>query len=466
MAIGLGLRGYAYIRNPSLWIDEAMLALNVVHRTTPELLEPLDLNQGAPVGYLLLSKVTMKMLGTGELALRLPSFVAGVAGVFLFAVLAYRELPLAAARLAVILFALSPFLIGYSAECKQYELDATVAVALLVLGRTGTGWKLAFAGAAAVWFSHPAVFVLGGIGLATLADAAGRRDREGLLARAAVIACWVASFAACYWLVLRKLGLNPYLLDYWAGKFLPLPPTRPGDLAWVVHHFLEFFERPGGFAATGIGAGGLAAACFLVGALVLAKTDRRLLIALAAPLGLAMFASGLQKYPFAGRLLLFAVPAALVLIAHGAVLIAERLESSVRGAGVVVLAVLVVAPVAECWAHVKRPLHAEDVREVVAHVRANWQDGDRVYVTAGAAPAFAYYQREGAFPANAVRTGRDFRADLAPLRGSRRVWVIVGHRSPAQFAALRAHLDAIGRCDELVRGADAEVMLYDLGSEG
>jgi hypothetical protein len=470
VAIGVGLRGHAYLRNPSLWIDEAMLALNVVHRTTPELLQPLDLNQGAPVGYLFLSKLTVKLLGTGELALRLPSFVAGVAGLFLFVALAYRALPLAAARLAVVLFALSPFLIGYSAEFKQYELDATIAVALVTVGLPvwrneagqGRAVGLALAGAASVWFSHPAAFVLGGVGLAILADAAARRDRAALAARTAVVACWAASFAACYWFVLRKLGLNPYLLDYWSGKFLPLPPTRPGDFAWVVHHILEFFERPGGFAAAGFGAGGLAAACCFVGALALAKADWRLLVALATPLGLALLASGLQKYPFAGRLLLFAVPAALLLVAYGAALIAGRVGSSVRGAGLVVVGVLVVPLLAQCWALVKQPLHAEDAREVVAHVRANWRDGDRLYVTAGAAPAFAYYQRDGAFPADAVRTGRDYRADLEPLRGSRRVWVVVAHRSPAELAALRAHLDMMGRCDEAVRGADAEALRYDL----
>lgn len=451
VALGVGLRGYGYLRNPSLWIDEAMLALNVVHRTTPELLQPLDLNQGAPVGYLLLSKFTVKLFGDSEWALRLPSFLAGLVGLGLFIVLAYRTLPLAAARLAVILFALSPFLIGYSAEYKQYELDATIAVTLLL----GRGRFLAVAGAVAVWFSHPAVFVLGGIGLAILADAIARRDRTALLARCVMVACWTASFAACYWFVLRKLGLNSYLLDYWSGKFLPLPPTRPGDFAWIVHHVLEFFERPGGFAATGFGAGGVAAVCFFIGCLALAKSDWRLLTAIVAPLGLAMLASGLQKYPFAGRFLLFAVPAALILIAHGAMLLTERL-GAMRGAGVVVLGVLLVAPVAECWALVKQPLHAEDTREVIAHVRANWRDGDRVYVSSGALPAFAYYQREGAFPAEAL--GRD----LESLRGSRRVWVIVAHRNPAELAAMRARLDAMGCCDEMMRRADADVMRYDL----
>src|SRR5262249_59097374 len=161
--------------------------------------------------------------------------------------------------------------------------------------------------------AQPAVFVLGGVGLAVLVSARG--DRAALLARLAVVGVWLISFAACYLLFLRRLGMNEFLLGYWAGKFMPLPPTRPGDLAWLVHHFLEFFDNPGGLNPATFGAGGLAAACYLVGCLALARSDGRLLCALVAPLGLALLASGLRQYPFAGRILMFAVPAALLVVA-------------------------------------------------------------------------------------------------------------------------------------------------------
>src|SRR5205823_10912247 len=119
--------------------------------------------------------------------------------------------PWTAARYAVALCAVSPCLAGYAAEFRQYGLDATVAVGLLAVGRgvwpgrTSRGrliW-LAAAGAAAVWFSPPAVFVLGGVGLAALGDAAARRDRAGLVGRGLVVGAWAASSGACYVLVLR-----------------------------------------------------------------------------------------------------------------------------------------------------------------------------------------------------------------------------------------------------------------------
>src|SRR5262249_50972145 len=154
-------------------------------------------------------------------------------------------------------------------------------------------------------------------------------------------------------------------------------------------------------------------------------------------------------YPFAGRLLLFAVPAMLLVVAHGAAVVTEKLG---RAAGLVVLGVLFVAPVAECYAHLKRPLHDEDARGVIEYAHANWQPGDRAYVSPGAAPAFGYYQPRYPFPADAVTVGTDprgdllqLRSELVPLRGSRRVWVILAHRPPSEEAAVTAYLDGMGR---------------------
>lgn len=509
---GIGLRVYLYARSPSLWVDEAMLALNVVHKPYTELLQPLDLNQGAPVGYLLASRAVTKVFGSGEYALRGLSVVAGLAGLLLFVPLAYRAVSVPAARVAVGLFALSPFLVGYSAEFKQYGLDATIAVGLMLLGlpvwRSGATRELgddrlagqavpdtssgsvkhsltyekrdrgrlvglAAAGAAAVWFSHPAAFVLGGVGLAMLADAAARRDRAALVARLLAVGAWAASFGACYLLFTRKLGMNQYLLDYWAGKFMPLPPHRPGHFAWVVHHFFEAFNTPGGFNTTAVAAGGLAGVLYLIGAVWLARTDWRLLVALATPLVLAMLASGLHKYPFANRLLLFAVPGLLLVVAAGAWQVMSRLSVGLPGAGLVVLATLFAAPVAECHWQLKRPIHAEDTRTAVAHAHAGWQPGDRAYVFYGAAAGFAYYQDRYPFPREGVafgveNRGKDhsqFRRELEPFRGARRVWVIVAHRQTSEEAALKAYLESMGRCEDTVRLTDAVVWRYDLSGK-
>lgn len=54
---GIYMRVKTYLFNRSLWLDEASLALNIVTRGFWNLLNPLDHNQGAPVGFLLATKL-------------------------------------------------------------------------------------------------------------------------------------------------------------------------------------------------------------------------------------------------------------------------------------------------------------------------------------------------------------------------------------------------------------------------
>lgn len=476
---GVGVRAYGYARNPSLWIDEAMLALNVIHRTPAELLQPLDLNQGAPVGFLLSSKLMVKWFGPSEYALRFLPFLAGMLGFAAFVPLAYQMLPLAPARLAVVLFALSPYLAGYCAEFKQYGPDAAVAAMLMLVGLpvwrgTAGPWRVAgfaLAGAAAVWVSHPAAFVLGGIGTAALADAIIGRDRDAIYARLLAVGCWAFSFGVCFLLFTRKLGMNQYLLDYWAGKFMPFPPKSPGDLAWVAMHYFELFQKPGGLNADSWGLAGVAGLCFLVGAAVMARTDWRSCVALVGPVGLCLMASAVQKYPFAGRLMLFAVPGLLLVTAFGAWQIADRLLRDLPVAAWALVAILVGAGAIESyWLVSQKPLHHEEAREALADVWNEWQDGDRLYVSGGAAPAFAYYHPRFPLPTNAAVLGSDdrnspqthWRDELKPLAGNRRVWVVAAHLRGGEDKLIRAYLDGMGRCDRLTVREDAVVLRYDL----
>jgi hypothetical protein len=474
LVLGASLRIFSWARNPSFWIDEAMLALNVVHRPYAELLQPLDLNQGAPVGYLLMSKAMMKTFGPSEYALRFPSLVAGLASLAFMVRFAHKFLPLASAQLASAALALSPFMAGYSAEFKQYELDATIALGLIMLARDATTpWRLVGLGSAgmlAVWFSHPALFTLGGIGAAYAHELWRTRDYNLASRRGVMIGGWLMSFAVCWYFFTSRLGMNAYLLDYWAGTFAPLPPRSPGDLAWYVHHFLELFQKPGGFATSEFGVGGIAALCWVIGVVALRREHPSFWLSLTVPLALVLLASGLKKYPFAGRLLLFCIPAMIVVVAHGAMVIAERLKSITRMGPPVLITLLLLPGIAECWWQVKKPIHAEDARELVAYLHAEYQPGDPVYVYYGAVPAYAFYAGMGPIPTDEVQFGeynrggdaRRFHQELTQYLGQSRVWIVMVHKQTTEEAAIRSYLDAHGKCEASVRKSDASLYRYDL----
>lgn len=469
--LGGGLRAVALLSDRCLWIDEAMLALNLVSRSPAQLFEPLDYNQGAPVGFLLVVKAAITAFGAPEWALRLVPFVASLAGMMGFAWLSRRLLPAGAAVLAVALFALSPHLISYSGECKQYACDAAIAIGLLAAsvglleGRGSRRWAvLALAGAVAVWCSHPAAFVLGGIGGSLLLHAAVTRDRARFASAALTVGGWLASFGACYALCLKQLGGNKYLTDYWTDHFLPL---SAGAASWVADHLVAFFAVPGGFGGLLVPLGGLAATLALVGLREFARERWPLAAALTGPVAALLFASALHKYPFGGRLLLFLVPGAVLLVARGAWALFEAARERNRFAAVSLLVLLVGAGAWQSQDALRRPARHEQLAPVLEELRAGVRPGDRVFVYWSAVPAFTFYTRERPLPAGSVILGEEhrdnpalYREEAAELRG--RVWVVFSHPHNQEEAILRTTLDCHGACEREVKRTGAAVWLYRL----
>ena len=151
-------------------------ALNIVDRSFVQLLKPLDYGQGAPVGFLMLERTAFHLFGPGEYALRLFPFLSGMISLLLFYRLAKQSLPSRAVPIALGLFATAAPLIYYSSEVKQYSGDVAIALLLwsaaiyyasckLTLGRVAVFGVL---GAVSIWFSHPATFVLAGIGVSLI----------------------------------------------------------------------------------------------------------------------------------------------------------------------------------------------------------------------------------------------------------------------------------------------------------
>jgi uncharacterized membrane protein len=167
---GALLRLLQFFSGRSLWYDEALLALNVVHRSFQELFRPLDYHQGAPIGFLLLEKLSTQLAGKGELALRAIPLLAGLISLFVFHEVARLYLSPKAVPIAFILFSLSRSLVYYSSEAKQYSTDVLVTLVLLQvvfkLSKDPPSRQRLFeasgVGALAIWFSHPASFMLAG----------------------------------------------------------------------------------------------------------------------------------------------------------------------------------------------------------------------------------------------------------------------------------------------------------------
>lgn len=250
--VGVLLRFLGYFRNRSLWFDEAALAVNIVERPLAGMLRPLEFHQGAPVGFLLVEKILASLMGPGEFALRLFPLICGLLTVLLAVVVARLYVSRSVVLLTVALVALNPSLIYYSSEVKQYSSDALVTLVLLwVLVRLAesdlSGRRMAAVaaiGSVAVWFSHPAVFLLAGAGVAFLVSA--RSDKRRTVRLALVLIVWAASFVVLYVVSLRHLADDHALLDFWGQYFPARPIWKAQTLCGCSMRFLPHSTiRPG-----------------------------------------------------------------------------------------------------------------------------------------------------------------------------------------------------------------------------
>jgi len=439
--IGMGLRLRQYLTGRSLWIDEAMLALNIVNRDIMSLFKPLDYDQGAPLGFLLVEKIFNLLLGRNEYALRLFPLIVGVLSIGAFYLLLKRLLlNNAAVFTALALFVLNPRLIYYSSEVKQYILDVFVTIALFLFAvpllEMRAGKKdfiyLAAAGFLALWFSHPALFVLAGIGITLVILYIQRRDHMGLRYLVGIGLFWVATITLLYLLILKDIQQNAYMREYWQGAFLPVPPWS--NLGWFSQVLNENIGLQFGIPHAVY----LVFLLMLVGWFVLWKNQRSYAMVMGFIILFTLIASSLQLYPVLERMILFTLPIGLVLIGKSIELLYSTLPK--RGSvhlliTAIIAGYLIYGPLATSVGYFLQPRYYEHMRPAMENLQASWKAGDTLFVSNGAVPAFEYYAPMYGLEGTAYLSSQrqDYAApqkileQIEPFKGQRRVWVLMSH---------------------------------------
>ena len=305
--LGLAWRIVRFTLHFPLWGDEAFIVANLYHRGFADMFKPLEHAQIAPLAFMWAELAVSRLLGFSVLALRTPAFLCGVFSMLLFWRFARRILDKRAALLAIAIFAASAYVVRHSAEVKPYAQDLAVSLLLLwiawALYRRSDSvlrWiALILAAALAVWFSYPAVFV---VGAATMLLAWGLwRKRSGrLLVWSCVYVLILAgSFLAMYLLFARAhepSAVGMRLGNTWKGSFPPF--TQPWRLPlWFLDiHTGNMMAYPVGgknFGST------LTFLLVVLGIVTLWRNRQRtLLLLLLGPLPLMLIAAAMKKYPY------------------------------------------------------------------------------------------------------------------------------------------------------------------------
>ena len=486
IGIAVILRFIQFVSDRTLWLDESMLALNITSRSFAELFQPLDYFQVAPIGFLVLEKSVVGLLGNNEYALRLFPFVCGISSLFLFWYVANYSIRKNGVLWALSLFGFTKFLIYYSAEIKQYASDVAITLVLYYITiyiRKKEGFKARYiflygaAGAISIWFSLPSAFVLAGVGTSLFVFSALKRDWQR--------ASWLA-LSSLFWLVSFGVYLLVYTSDisynlglqraYWQNDFMPLPPLSMSDVKWFADTFFGILQNPVGLTFNGIGA-----LCFICGGLSLFNKDKEWFFCLLGPILAALLVSGFQLYPFSGRLLLFAVPCFYIFIGHGLSYLWEKLQHISKITYVILLTLLLMHPAFFATQQLitmkpNKAIVRENIKPVMKYLKEHKRKGDSVYLFRLSDYAFKYYEERYGFNDLDYKVGmglnydfnddlKKIRNDLDQLRGHERVWLLFSHSRDRGFnyeMIYLSYLEVIGHKIDSFNDVGASIYLYDL----
>jgi hypothetical protein len=382
----------------TFWLDELWLVRWLRDGFTPD--------TPVPPLFVAMARATGALFGFGERALRIPALLGYGALIVLPALLPRRRGALVSGRFALLwslLLALSSPVGFYATQLKQYTWEAALGAALMVAylafdrapearGPVQTLFALALL---APLVAVPALLVVvpvmavAWIRLRSLDPALSqRRAGQRLLAAGtvgsgavlALVAARAPSFVA---------GLaNQQLKSYWA--------TRYWDGSWA---FFRDATRHWLGQSLNLVRGGLVILALLALLWLVAgrgeRTRRALFsVVCVAPLLLALAASRLGRYPYGEvRLMLFALPGALALLAAGFEALAARWRRlGALAAGLFVLAFAYNGAVRETYNSSYMRCH--DARDVNALLTALWRPGSVLVADPGFVAQLGFYHPE------------------------------------------------------------------------
>lgn len=477
ISLGIMLRLAQFLFNRSLTEGEAALALNIIERSYAALLKPLDYVQAAPVGFLMLQRSAVTIFGMNDYALRIFPLIAGIVSLLLFYEVAKKTLSKKAVSIALILFAVGDHLIYFASEVKQYSSDVTITLliilaAIYVLNNNfSIKHMLLFSSVSAIscWFSHPALLTICAATIVLVFAIILNKKWQSLAWLCISVIPIIISFAINYSVFLKPLTEHRELLDCWHYSFMPFPPTSFADIKWFGYVFLRIFKFPVGLSIYELF---LAVMSFFFGCIMLFLKKRNILMLLFLPIILTLIASGLQKYPFEGRLLLFITPSMVLIIAAGIDFIRGKVAQVSNILSISLTCLLLVHPVLLAGYHLIKPRAPEELRPIMYYVNNQYQKGDIVYVYYASLNAFKYYSQISDYTYD-YTTGIESRSelvnyykDLRKLKGNKRVWVILSHiatvHSVNEEKLFVSYLNILGSKLDEFKTSGASVYLYNM----
>jgi hypothetical protein len=405
-AYGVIARFIVYIQCPSLWDDELFLALSIAPRPFSELFSPLDFQQVAPIGFVIVQRLAVSLFGTNEYALRAFPFVCSLVLLPSVWIITKRLFGPWPAAIAVCLISVSFNALRYAAEAKPYGVDMCVSAAILAVAAymiptrmtLGRSIGLITFGLLSLTFSIPSVFLLAGLGAALVwRSLTAEVNHVQRIQIAVIVIVWLLAAVFTYVTFYSDPETTRYMRDYWEGTALD-----QADPAALISRLADGYVEPLVAINGRVPFPVYLFTLFLVitGLVVTPRSCRMEVSAtMIAAFVCPVLAGLVGMWVFNTRLMLFTVPAtaALAGLACWRVAAGARTVAGRQAAVGVVAAILVSYPARTGTYAVRHPEN-QALRQAVKFAMDQYRVGDIMYVYSRAMPAWIFYSTNWGLP--------------------------------------------------------------------
>lgn len=323
------------------WIDAYALKAGLrTHSFIEILTSPLGFGQSAPIGFCVIEKIIGELSNWNDKALTFPILLIGLATLYLFPVVIKKAGVTNLQPQLTLLIAISPALVYYSGEFKQYGFDAFFALlsfhtALKITKEEKPTLLLILAFIIAPLFSHTQFFIIPGLGLLLFLDIFRNNEgwcipskKDSILFTICVFLGGVATIFSYFHTVATMPNM---MFDFWAFAFPPRTSIKD-FIGWFAQNGLLFFHTPFSILPVPETISWFKGLLFLpvpllitIGAFHKNSQIRKATLVLIIAILLMCFASIIQKWPICtgvestiySRHLLYLLPPAFLFLAIG-----------------------------------------------------------------------------------------------------------------------------------------------------
>ncbi|MDR2125925.1 MAG: glycosyltransferase family 39 protein [Prevotellaceae bacterium] len=473
---GVVLSLLQFLYNRSLWVDEAMLALNIIHKTGFELLNPLDYGQVAPILFLQIEKLFSILLPNTEYGLRIFPLLCYWAAIYFF----YKIIKIQLHNVYAVIIALSFFVLNtlfvlYASEVKQYIIDVFVLTIIFYLiikeykSERNKYYALGIVGALSVFLSNVAPIILFTAGLYLLYTHFFV-SKQKIVSLLVVFVTWLSFFSVYYYFFIYEHPTREFMVAYWSGlenAFLPYHSF--GDCCKFISVkrailLGALFPR---FTLAAPIIQMILLPAFLAGILsLIIKKKWEILILTCTPPVLHLFLSAFQLYPFALRLVLYTLPCIIIICSTGFLFIIKLLFSRLKIKQYRFFILLL--PISLFLFGYPFKEKKQEIKETIKYIQTNRNENENIYVHSSAFAASQYYETID-MPLSMIYIGSysdqtidddEYISALKKLRGKN--WLLFTY-SPEDEKHITDQLDVCYKRLKTFHTTGSSAYLYDFG---